>query len=785
MMNFVRLLFALMFFRVIGARILPESRPVPVSSVQIQWVDAESLSIGGRAFNQTSGVAYTRLPAQAQSDVPDAVWQASRLSSGVFVQFGTDASSIHLNYTLLNANWTQEPSFPPNGYSGCDLYQFDKKFGDWRWVATTFVGLSSKGAGTVVVESPLFSNAAGWPAGPLPPYPTLNATFHYRIHLPSFNGVVSVQVGVPAGATITGSEVGRGPVSPVVFYGTRITQGALTGRPGQTYVSTVGRYLNLDVFNFGFAGGCVMDPGVGKWLGQLATPIYVIDCGWDMPPALIAQRAEPFVEQLRMAQPAAAIVLVEPTAFRPSWILGDLFNITGRRAELRAAYERLVAAGTKQLFYVTGDFLLEDALEDPSYDGEQPLDYGHRLMAERLSEALAPIVSHRTVANVVFDRGAFELEPNVIGRRSAPAQATPAASAATQQQEQSVIYTDATQLTIRGRAFNDTPSPYNRLPAAAQSDVRAAVWELSLNSPGLLVAFRTDSPSVYVNYTAANAFGPMVHFPVSGVSGLDLFSLAETASPAVYRFVATVEPTFGAHSFVGAVVQNMTALGKPRSFVLYLPPYNNPVTLQVGVLSGSVLLPDEPFPDKKAPIVWYGTSILQGGVTFKAANIFTNVISRALSREIFNFGFSGNGKMELSVAKYLATIPNPAVVIIDCVWNMDPALISSNAQPLVKFLRQAQPTTPFVLVEGDPFGNNWAVPASLQLQQADNAALRAAFDALVAAGDKNLYYVNSSQLFIGVNAFDTPTNAGLHPTDGGMQDVARFWTAFLPTIMSS
>lgn len=42
-----------------------------------------------------------------------------------------------------------------------------------------------------------------------------------------------------------------------------------------------------------------------------------------------------------------------------------------------------------------------------------------------------------------------------------------------------------------------------------------------------------------------------------------------------------------------------------------------------------------------------GTSILQGGVSFRPGRIFTARVGRALSTEIFNFGFSGNGKSEL------------------------------------------------------------------------------------------------------------------------------------------
>jgi hypothetical protein len=56
---------------------------------------------------------------------------------------------------------------------------------------------------------------------------------------------------------------------------------------------------------------------------------------------------------------------------------------------------------------------------------------------------------------------------------------------------------------------------------------------------------------------------------------------------------------------------------------------------------------------------------------------------------------------------------------------------------------------------------------------------------LVAAGDKNLHYVRTEQLFAAAagGGLDTPTAAGLHPTEDGIWSVAQFWTGYLPTIL--
>ena len=238
----------------------------------------------------------------------------------------------------------------------------------------------------------------------------------------------------------------------------------------------------------------------------------------------------------------------------------------------------------------------------------------------------------------------------------------------------------ATSLALRGRAFNDTPTAFNRLPAAAHGVVRDAVWGLSLNSPGLVVGFATDSASIYVDYTAQDGFGPMVHFPVSGVSGLELFSFDEAAG--AFRHVQPLQLSFGVNSYSGAVATGVLPLagGRPRRYKLFLPLYNNPTNLSIGVDStAATFVPDEPFAHATNPVVWYGTSIAQGGVSFKAANAFTNVIATALDLEIFNFGFSGNCKLEVDVAQFLTTIANPGAILVDCMRNEDAAGVNSSA----------------------------------------------------------------------------------------------------------
>ena len=102
-----------------------------VSAADITWYDALSLGIAGSAYpsnaaSRSANMSYARLPPGAQADVNPGEWSWSLTSSGLFVQFLSNASEISLNYTLRSAELTDWPNFSVIGFSGADLYAFDE-----------------------------------------------------------------------------------------------------------------------------------------------------------------------------------------------------------------------------------------------------------------------------------------------------------------------------------------------------------------------------------------------------------------------------------------------------------------------------------------------------------------------------------------------------------------------------------------------------------------------------------------------------------------------------------
>ena len=74
-----------------------------------------------------------------------------------------------------------------------------------------------------------------------------------------------------------------------------------------------------------------------------------------------------------------------------------------------------------------------------------------------------------------------------------------------------LTYVNASTLTVGGRAFADTLSFWNRLPARAQGKVQPpGVWGLSTQSAGISVSFETDATTIGVRYTLTGAGIDMV-----------------------------------------------------------------------------------------------------------------------------------------------------------------------------------------------------------------------------------------------------------------------------------
>lgn len=328
------------------------------------WHDVAAWDLEGRLWaDEPRAGHYDRFPAAAEGTVPEPVWNLSRASAGMVARFRTDATVIRVRLKLRGAALAM-PHMPATGVSGLDLYARDER-GGWRWVAVAKPDRQE-------FEAELVSGIAA-------------GSREFAAYLPLYNGVESLAIGVPAGASC---EPLAARPRPIVFYGTSITQGASASRPGMVHVAILGRRLDRPVANLGFSGNGRMDAGVGDLLARVDAACYVIDCLPNMNAEQVRERCLPLVERLRAARPDVPIVLVEDRRSTNAWIRPRQQGFhDANHAALREAFAALVAKGIGHLHYLSGDGLLGDDAEG-AVDGSHPNDLGFMRQAAAFEPVL-------------------------------------------------------------------------------------------------------------------------------------------------------------------------------------------------------------------------------------------------------------------------------------------------------------------------------------------------------------------------------------------------------------
>jgi hypothetical protein len=320
---------------------------------------------------------------------------------------------------------------------------------------------------------------------------------------------------------------------------------------------------------------------------------------------------------------------------------------------------------------------------------------------------------------------------------------------------------DAKDLRVEGRGYSDVKSYYDRLPAKAEGVVRDPVWVLSRNSSGMCVWFDADTPQIAVRWTLLSPNYSLPHMADTGANGVDLYG---KAADGTWRWIAVGKPS-GAES---VAVLSTTLPAGMRTYRVYLPLYNGVTKVQIGLPAKAKIAQASDSTLEKKPVVFYGTSIMQGACASRTGMAQSSIIGRRLGVPVINLGFSGNGKMEPEIGKLLAEL-DPAVYVLDALPNCDAKEVAERTEPLVRTLREAHPETPIVLVEDRTYADSYWNPSRLERNVTSRKEYKAAYERLVKAGVKGLTYVEGGQL---LREDGEDTVDGSHPTDLGFMRYA-------------
>lgn len=259
----------------------------------------------------------------------------------------------------------------------------------------------------------------------------------------------------------------------------------------------------------------------------------------------------------------------------------------------------------------------------------------------------------------------------------------------------SLMFFNATRFQVIGKAFWETESPYDRLPVYLKDSIRKELWDLGKNTAGVAVRFRTNSTAIGAKWTVLNNFS-MRHMTNVGIKGVDLYCYDEGS----WTPVKAGQPSGKENKSL--IIDHMD--GAMREYMLYLPLYDGIENLEIGIDPGAeIAKPALQTPCTQKPIVIYGTSITQGGCASRPGMAFPSILSRFTGREVINLGFSGNGRLDLEIARAMADQTDPCVFVLDCAANCTPEIIRERCIPFIGILRGKHPDTPIVLVDNIRF----------------------------------------------------------------------------------
>ena len=294
---------------------------------------------------------------------------------------------------------------------------------------------------------------------------------------------------------------------------------------------------------------------------------------------------------------------------------------------------------------------------------------------------------------------------------------------------------------------------YVRIPKEVAEATNEGVVRLNSNTAGGRVRFVTDSSRVAIIAHYKSVYRAS-HMTLCCSAGIDIY--------ADDIYVNTLVPPYtladdGAYEAVRPLPAG------EKVITLNLPLYSSLDMLYIGVDEGASLTEA---PDYKydTPVVYYGSSITQGGCANRPGMAYEAILSRRLSCDHINLGFSGSAKGEEAIVEYMASL-DMSVFVCDYDHNA-PSVehLEATHEPLYKTIRAAQPDLPIIFISRPAF-------LSTPDRDARFAVIKRTFDNARFAGDRNVYLIHGGEMLNEIENDGTVDNC--HPTDLGFYYMAE------------
>ena len=321
---------------------------------------------------------------------------------------------------------------------------------------------------------------------------------------------------------------------------------------------------------------------------------------------------------------------------------------------------------------------------------------------------------------------------------------------------ETIVFYDVDEAPFRVYGLLRDNGVYYRLPKAVADSVNEGVANLAIHTAGGRVRFVTDSRKIAIKAQMHN-IGKMPHFALTGSAGFDVY-IKRGGKDIYYKtFVPPFDITDGYESTIVFDTQ------ENREVTINFPLYSGVKKLFVGLKNGSHL---DRAPDYKVekPVVFYGSSITQGGCASRPGNSYEAIFSRLRDCNYINLGFSGSARGEDEIASYIKGLDMSAFVY-DYDHNAPtPEHLKNTHKRMFDSIREANPDLPILMLTRP----KWHYTAE---EEERIAIVKATYDAAMASGDENVYFLTGRDL-IKEEFAETFSVDDCHPNDSGFVSMA-------------
>ena len=307
---------------------------------------------------------------------------------------------------------------------------------------------------------------------------------------------------------------------------------------------------------------------------------------------------------------------------------------------------------------------------------------------------------------------------------------------------------------LYGIYYCNTEKLYRRMPKEVADEVSEGVAHLAYHTASGRLKIKTNSRFIVIR-AELEPYDIMNNMPISSQWG---FSIKENG---IYHgaIMPTSNEIIAQRDCTLTTFQGMRYLGEgEHDLTIYFPLYNNVKEVFIGVEKGAYVEKGSEY-KYQTPVVFYGSSITQGGCVTASCNAHVNIVSEMLNTDVLNLGFSGNAKGEKIMADYLASL-NPSVYVIEYDHNAPTVEhLQETHYNLYETIRAKNPTTPIILVTRPDVDRDYILvngiirepivkfnyDANTNINRRINV-VKNTYNKGIANGDKNLYFIHGETL---------------------------------------